>query len=465
MILWSKLDNESLPSDFDTMFMPPVNNIFIGSQASDLGRAFFIQPNPRSYSVGLVGLILAIYGAIQCREARWWGWLTTLCLVMALGADLQFNGQSTGIMLPGYWLNQLPIFSVTRYAKRWVGPATLAMAIAAAWGIKYHLNRIAQRGIGKIRLKQVLLMLVVVSVFMFEAEPWPIPMSGDEDTLPKIYANNVLPATDDRAILELPIVEKNVAKSSEMYWQTSHERPMLSGFISRPYDFNYEDSTLRPFLNSSSLSEPDFVDLQATDLQSLLASYNFGYIVLYKFQNSPAVITQWHTFTQNLLGPQVTPFYEDDQTVVYQLPEPGPANPVRPILLSGAGWDNPEKQLDGGYARWLIHDTGDLWLYMPPAQLGAINTFQLKFEATAYYRDRTVNVLVNGQLATTFKVGQTLQPYTLGLPAHFFNPGDNEIIFQPVEPPDSASNHGGSDPRPLTIQLSHVSYGVVTNTP
>lgn len=316
---WANVANESITNDLPGLFLPPAYNIFIGSEAGRLGELLPLQGDPRTYSLGLVGLALAIYGIIRCKEARWWGLILGVATVLALGPELRLGMHLTGIPLPAKWLDELPLFQMTRYSGRWLGPASLMIAIAAAYGLRYHLARIAKFHSGKVPWKQFGLVAAVLLIFTLEVEPWPLVLNGEAGAMPRAYAAQVLPPSDHRAILELPIVQKNGSKASEMYWQTAHQRPILGGYLSRAYAFDYATTPFSYFLFEEKLNQPDFVKVGGTELKRLLADYDFGYIAIYKTKLEPAEVEHWRDFVLELLGPATAPFYEDEQMILFRL--------------------------------------------------------------------------------------------------------------------------------------------------
>jgi hypothetical protein len=454
---WAKISNDAVPLDLSTLIMPPVSNIFIGAQGSDWGRSFFIQPEPRSYSIGLVGLAIAIYGIIRCKEARWWGLLLGVSVVLALGSEVRWYNQSTGIPMPGKWLNELPVFEVMRYSKRWIGPASLAIAVASAYALRFHMARFKVSSENKLRWKRLGLAVAALALFTFEVEPWPVPLSGDLAALPKAYANHVLPTTDHRAILELPFYQKYTAKANEMYWQTAHERPIVGGYISRIYNFDYNDTPLAYFVDGYRPDQPDFLQPDPAGLRSLLAYDDFGYIAIYKFKLDPSQVERWRTTISAILQPGAKPYYEDDQVIFYQLPERAAGlTPAHPALVRGSSWSAAEKRPDGTLYRWILGSQATLPLFAPP---GAATSYKIQFQSASYFRDRTVNVLLNGQVLTQLKVTPALQPYQFEIPASRLKSGDNLITLDPQEPPDRPSDHEKTqDTRPLTMLVSNLTF-------
>ncbi len=454
---WAKISNDAVPMDFSTLIFPPVSNIFIGAQGSEWGRNFFIQPEPRTYSIGLVGLGIAIYGIVRAKEARWWGLLLGVSVVLALGAEVRWYNQSTGIPMPGKWLNELPIFEVMRYSKRWIGPASLAIAVASAYALKYQFSRLKPSTERNLRLKKFGLVMAVLAIFTFEVEPWPVALSGDLATLPKAYANQVLPKTDRRAILELPFYQKYTAKANEMYWQTAHERPIVGGYISRIYNFDYNDTPLAYFVDGYRPDQPDFLKPDLAGLRGLLAYADFGYIAIYKFKLASSEVERWRQIFGEILGSATKPYYEDEQLIFYQLPDRATVlATARPTLLRGSGWSAAEKRPDNTYYRWIIGPQATLPLFMP--SIGG--NPKLEFQAASYFRDRTVEVLVNGQAITQLKVTPALQIYQIPIDLPRLKPGDNLITLRPLEPPDRPSDHDpkSNDTRPLTILVTNVTY-------
>lgn len=461
---WSKVSNWPIPTDLFTILLPPGGNSLFGSQASTFGSALPIRGAPRDYnSVGLVTILVGIYGLARCKSLRFWGVVALVSFILALGGDLQIGGNVTGILLPAKLLSEIPVVGVMRYSQRWLAITTLALAIGVGGAIWFHWQnwRDQVNSVGKlpVRFKQFGLVLLVLGLFAVEIQPWPFELSGQQDQLPQAYAEGVLPKTDQRALLELPILQKNVAKNKEMYWQTAHERPMLGGYLSRPYSFSYSDTPFAYFLDLSSLDQADFVKASGPDLKHFLDYYNFGYIALYKTKTAPNELEQWRKFVAKL-GPEVKLYHEDSELVLYQLSAPDAQAAKTPLLLRGNGWSGIEKLQDGSPYRWITEKEAGLWFVVPQV-LAPGSQYHFHFQAAAYYRERTLNVLVNGQPVTQLKIGQVLQPYDLSLDAKWFKSGENSITLDPLEPPDRPSlveKVPTKDNRPLTIFLSQLEY-------
>ncbi len=353
-------------------------------------------------------------------------------------------------------MNQLPVLEITRYARRWTGPVTLMVAVASAYALNYHLARIRAKIPRSKITKQTGFALAVMGLYLLEVEPWPVELSGPEDALPAAYANQVLPATDRRAILELPIQAKNGAKSKEMYWQTAHGRPILGGYLSRPFALDYGKTPFVYFLEDERLNQPDFVQTDPATLRALLADYDFGYIAVNKLKIEPGEQERWSKFAANLVGPGTAPFYEDSQLLFYRLESQESTG--RPVVLPDTGWDRPEKRPDNSFHRWINQEQATAWLTLPAGLTPVI----VKFEAASFFRERNLEVAVNGQKITTLKIPSPLQAFQLEIDSKLLKPGDNLLSFRPLEPPDRPSDHGESrDTRLLGVLIKGLTAGVL----
>ncbi len=453
---FAKIENEAVPSDLVALFLPPVNNILVGAQGSTWGRNFFIQPDPRGMSIGLFGLAIALLGIARERQARWWGLLLLIALVLALGSYPSLRGQALDIPLPGRWLNELPILKVMRYSKRWLGPASLAIAICAAYFVAGTFRRFKGK---RIELKRWGLVIALLVLFTLEVEPWPIPMSSGEYDLPRAYANNILPKTDSRPLLELPLRQKYTIKAAEMYYQTAHERPILWGYLSRIYKLNYNDTPLAYFVDGYNPQARDFITVQPEQLRGVLDYYNFGYVVIYKFQLDPAAVESWRGVLDQLTGGKSNLFYEDDQLIFYRLPDFKSSQEVGAVtLLRGSGWGGVEKRDANFYYRWI--DGAEATLpFLAPRTTGNRPAYKLSFEAVAYYRDRTVGVYLNDQLISTLKILPAPMQYEVLVEGNLMKEGDNLLSLRPIEPADKPSEREkSSDTRSLTVLVGAIQW-------
>jgi hypothetical protein len=282
-----------------------------------------------------------------------------------------------------------------------------------------------------------------------------VPISDNTYELPKAYANQILPKDDVRPLLELPFRQKYTIKAGEMYYQTAHERPILGGYLSRIYKLDYNDTPFSYFVDGYNPEAPDFLALKPEQLRGVLDYYKFGYIAIYKFELDPPAVENWRKIVEQLTGGPQNLFYEDDQLIFYRLPDFKTTR--ESVLLRGTGWGGLEKRTDGFQYRWINGSTATLPVFVSPA--ASYPAYRLSFEAAAYYRDRTVEVYLNGKPIHSLKIAPAPDQYEVVVDGNLLKEGDKLLSFQPVEPPDKPSERENSnDTRSLTVLIGGISW-------
>jgi hypothetical protein len=96
------------------------------------------EPGASAY-VGYTVLVVSLIGVIDRRRRKWTRWWLVVALgftLLAMGPQLQLDGQLLGVSLPYQWLADLiPIFSITGIPGRFVVMTSLALAMLAAYGL------------------------------------------------------------------------------------------------------------------------------------------------------------------------------------------------------------------------------------------------------------------------------------------------------------------------------------------
>jgi hypothetical protein len=205
--------------------------------------------------LGWAGLVLAALGAFAFRH-RLRSWIAAFVtfVVFSLGPLLQVNGRlvfdfdglETSVPLPFILLHYLPVVKANRAPNRFSVVVMLALAVLAGYGAYWLLRRLrrpARRSVGFV--------LMVLVLFEHLAVPLPLTDAG----IPAIY-QGVAAEPGDFAILQLPMGWRNsygvlgAENTRTQYYQTYHQKRLLSGNISRNPPFKFDYFQRQPILES-----------------------------------------------------------------------------------------------------------------------------------------------------------------------------------------------------------------------
>ncbi len=415
----------------------------------------FHFPDPAYYySVGWwVILGVAGIGVWKMRAARTWGYLALLTAVLALGNNLIISNWDTSILLFGPIFSQIPLLNVMHYAWRWLLMASLGLAVSYGYGLAWLRQKLAsevgpvepfsfkKRNFAQVKIV-VLPLLIAVSLAGLQPFPtawqqWEVPAE------PPVFSKNVMTASG--ALLELPFNEQNWDKADNMRYQTSHNRPIIAGYMARQSLIDYSASPFAFFFEEYPVAAKDVIQVTPEGVKSLLSYYHFAYIVLYKDTLTGPRQDYFRQVIEQSLGPVKTAcVYEDSRSLV--CPVTPPQNPV-PFLALSRGWYGPEAE--NGGQRWLRGQEGFMGLFIP-----ATGTYRLNFEGAAYLTARSLVVEVDGQTQAQATIQPNRQLYSLELK---LTEGNHIMRLYSPEQPDRPSNNGTpTDTRTLTLLFSKV---------
>jgi hypothetical protein len=195
-------------------------------------------------------------------EARRWGILAGIFVLLSLGPFLHMGGESAVLVeagpvaalrlpLPKLLLDQLPILSGARASGRFAASGQLALVLVAALGLAHAVqNR---------RLRRVVLGSAYAAM-MFECLVVPLPMT--EAVIPEAYhvLRREVERTGERgALLEIPPVHRD--DKIYTFYQSAHGLPILSGRLARgprgAYDRLHRDPFLARLRDPTPLVLPD----------------------------------------------------------------------------------------------------------------------------------------------------------------------------------------------------------------
>ena len=255
--------------------------------------------------VGYVVMALLGYGlarkTVRQRTALWW-FGALLWWLMALGPFLKLGGRAYhNLPLPYYPLSRTYAFQLLKIPDRYNLMLAVPVAVIAGYAAADLLARL--RGGWRSAVPAGLATLVL---FEFMG----IPVESQNLEIPAVYEE--LDQDPDRpGIVELPLDLYDGSKRYMLY-QTFHERPIVSGHVSRRPDAATGFIEEHPVLNS--LYRTQEMDPGLTDVSRhlrALSDAGFGYIVIHKDLTDAEHAAQWRDWLT------VSPVLEDAELVVY----------------------------------------------------------------------------------------------------------------------------------------------------
>ncbi len=397
-------------------------------------------------NVALGWMAMALGGlGLLSRRKQAWPVLAGLVVivVVSLGPELQFAGIDTHIPLPYLWLNNVPFVGASRQPLRFLATASILLALLAAYGVAFLINRWKAKSWNR-AIVPALLLLVVLELF-------GLPRALISTQVDKAY-----PYIHDRAqpggVLELPY-ELWQAKSELN--ATVHDKPIFGGYTSRhfPYPFieGAPGAAQLALGYPETLSAPDIITPSlAQTARASLDYYGVRYVVLHKSDLASGRFGRLVALLDELYPDG--PAYENDEAYVYVTPvglaATGGPEDALPLVGLGKGWHELE---ENPLRRWTGDDPGNgnaqVWVGIRPRAVGRYN---LTLEAFSYGKPRHLLVVVNGTTLLQKEIG--LAPETLDIDMGDLGAGDYLVELNVQELPDSPPN----DRRLLSIGYSQV---------
>ncbi|MEM7330885.1 MAG: hypothetical protein AAF490_02250 [Chloroflexota bacterium] len=290
------------------LFVPPPDHLLSRAfpPLKDLSnQIYWLGRTENIVYAGWITLALAVLALIKNRQNRWvgfWFVITAVTTLFSYGPLLRVAGrfiniQETPIIMPYAILLQLPFLSWGRTPARLHLTAMLGLAILAAYGINWLLQRYQWVSQHKIAFGFGLVMLILLD----SVGPYPWPMT---DTA--VPAGLTLIAEDDRqtAVLDLPVSEYTAAKYHLLY-QLEHGHPLVGGFRVRLPESALEEMLL---IESYALQDNN---------QMLLAEAGIGYIILHK-----QFLSDTNELEAHFRATIGNPIFDDEQITLFAITAP-----------------------------------------------------------------------------------------------------------------------------------------------
>jgi hypothetical protein len=232
-------------------------------------------------------LALSLIGLIDPRrrgQVAWW-WLVALAFtLLALGPQLQIDGQVLGLSLPYGWLSALvPLFAITGIPGRFVVMTSLALAVLAAYGLAGLVRWLGWARAAaprQHRRARPELWLAAGLGLWIGLEYLAVPLRLSRTELADFY--HVIAADQEAyAILDIKW-DTNFL----LHAQTVHHKPLIGGWLARLPEtqaaYLDEDRLDRAFLHlllgPEAAAAPDPATVQSA-IQTALAERQVRYII------------------------------------------------------------------------------------------------------------------------------------------------------------------------------------------
>jgi hypothetical protein len=378
------------------------------------------------------------------RFARFWLVSAVIFWLLTLGPTLRINGHDTGLPLPFALIAQLPFFKGNRYPSRYGVLLFLSLAVIAAFGAQWLLDRGlgARKQRGKRKGVATFCFFLLVSVMLFEHLSIPLPLSDMQ--VPRIYRTLAEEIPAESTLLDLPVAWRNGFRVTgtmdpiimfEQYYQSVHGRRVLAGNTSRNPALKFQYFTEAPVINTLiALETGHQVDTEVVERDRAVAGdvlrfFNIETIVVHPAQAGTDIISYLETTAP------LERVYTDEEIVAYRVSLPPWAatwtiTPESAIgrLSFAEGWGVPA----GGVA-WAQRKATRLLVPLNG------ESQRMTFRAFAPEEDQRLRLEVNGQIVTEINLAPGWMEYELTLPVTAVHPGLNEIWlrFERLVPADT----------------------------
>jgi len=374
--------------------------------------------------LGYTAIFLALIALLKIdkKEKTIWIISGSFLAIISLGPFLKIYGIDTGIHLPYYYLYELPFFDLFRAIGRGAVFVTFCVAILAAYGINeiFKIRSITNR-------KKLLFVTIIVFFIIIESLTIPLPTYDIPES--QIY-DQIASDPRDVVVLQAPLgkfllpIADGMLMNDFMYYQIVHEKPIYSGFTSRPASetLNY----IRTYFLNQFIGDQQPRDIVEQDLKevgiSLFDYFDIGYVIIYtdfsrtfnKYE-SPYVSKIWLPQTKATLSDIFSkpPDFSDDRLFAYKVPEP---NSNSPFIVLGDGWSGLKKN----YVR-NIGEYSEIKIINPSSETTEV-TLEIRFKPT---EGREITLLFNENKISDFSVDKN-SPNIVTPPLRL-NPNENHL--------------------------------------
>jgi hypothetical protein len=291
-------------------FSPSVRSFVESTYAT-----FFGNPAEKTVFLGYTVIALIVISLIVVRREGFWQWqmMAVIFFLLCLGPVLHIGGRQILSHLPYEWLSSIPLISFGRAPSRFAIFLMLALAVIGGYGVAT-----LERKHRSIRWLTLTMGILIFIEFLIA----PVRMDMRFAQVPAFYPYLAeIENETNWAILDVPVdlIGAQGPAGEYMLYQTSHQKPIVSGYISRTPAHITEifeipliyELRARIYGDTAPYHLDDRLLAQAPDE---LARLNIGYVVLHRWALSAQ---DAFTLQQALTSVLAAPIYEDDQIVAW----------------------------------------------------------------------------------------------------------------------------------------------------
>jgi hypothetical protein len=294
--------------------------IVLGRFSSQPLTDFYQINGQRTVYLGLSVILLSIYSAIivPFRQFKFWWVIAGIFFSLSLGPVLQVNGIRILSYMPYALLSNLPIIGLGREPARFGIFLMLVLGVLVGYGV----TRVSQNS-----LRNMLLCAFIIPVIYIEFVATPVKMDDRLDNIPSYYREiSQMSGTLSGGILDVPydLYGSFGPACNYMVYQTVHQRPIVSGYISRAPKAAVKMLDGYPFVHQLRAriygdSEPvHFSDKLIGKGIDELHKLNIDFVILHKSELSNSDMLAMRDAITKVV---FLPIYEDNLIIVWRVPK------------------------------------------------------------------------------------------------------------------------------------------------
>ena len=449
--------SEKLLVDLNGFLAPtslhPLNRFWIQElDAVRQGTSRFSDIN--TFFVGYATLLLALIGFVAfARRNRLWLGIALGFAILALGPLLHINGLAqfdldgleVNFPMPFLLLHYMPFIRENRVPNRYSILVVIALAVLVAYAVWWILWKLSTRvHEPKLTYAGMAVSGFISALLVFEHLALPLPLT--DARIPDVYAQ-IGKDAENFTVLSIPLGLRNSFGQSgaedtrTQYYQSAHQKYLLSGQIQRNPPFLFEYFQRAPVISSIlALEEYKTLDDAAIARDKNLANDVANFFDLRYLVVNPAIPGRppYEDNRERVIEylKQVLPLGEQiadaNGLVAYRINAEPLKIPYkidmakeRARLYQGYGW-LPVENIAGANASWATQQNATL--YLPLRELRDY-TFTLRALPFTYPNSapQSFNVTVNGQTLPRVEMKPEWNEYAVTLPASALKKGLNQV--------------------------------------
>jgi len=381
-------------ADILAFFTPSPLHPFLSGLFSSINSSF--TGNPAEYTVfaGYTVLSLSIISILKARskEVVFWALSALLFFILSLGPILHLHGifsihiedYKMYVLLPYALLMHIPFLSLMRVPSRWDIMLMLSLSVLSGYGCNYIFNSINQGRFHRINKRSAVFIIICSLVLL---EYLSVPYFVTSSTRVPAFYELIGKEKQDYALLELGNSGFN---SKYMYYQTTHNKKLINGYVARAPGSTFAFMAYTPFISQlMNTIEPtfpvteDILDQNYTDVgRSVMIYYDIKYIILHKDALTKEQFNRARLILQSSTK-ENPENYENGTMFVYE----AGMGPEKPFMVLDRGWYGLESW-NNITTRWISNDAV-LYIYSGEDQIA-----NLSLKALSFLSPRTLKVYV-----------------------------------------------------------------------